>query len=915
MKEEKKDNKILFITCPTCEGTGKNKYGFGCSDCAGMALGTFFNGRFFYWGPKLTKTTIEINHFRKKFNVVINIFSYIIGLAGLLSLVFWIYQTSQGLYNFQSFVFWREKSGLILFFWVSVLADMFVFYRMNEEQRRQYKIKPFQYKETNTDFPNNWEELVGTKSNFKIDVATGFPAQTLEFVEQAFLLADSLNHRYVTLIHLFFVILSDIQVSAIFSRLNVDSKKLIENLKRQIEKIEISDKKTELSRTIKEALIESYIQVYKLQQRKVTPKNFIIPCLEKDKMIKEILYDLEIDKNKIYNVILWFIVNDKLIEAHRQYRKMAGYKPGSNMDKAYTSVATPILNQLGYDLTVAAKWNRLEYCISREKEIENIFQNFESGEHGVILTGPPNVGKNMVVAGIAQRMVSENVPDIFKDKRLVEMDAARLISGATPSQAEGRMMAIIDELAKSKNIVLFIDNIENIIGITSGEEQSLDLSEVLASSLERNDFYCIASSTNKNYIKYIENTALGNTMKRINIEEPEENQAIQMLESKIGHIEVKYKIYFSYSAIEQVIKLSKKYIHDQYLPGKAVNILELVAVRTAKKGKNSIVSEEDISEVISEITSIPISKVGEDEGKKLLNLEKQIHERMINQVEAVEMVSASLRRARIQMREDKRPIASFLFLGPTGVGKTELAKTVSSVYFGDEKYMIRLDMSEYQHPDSIKKMIGDASGTKGYLTEQVRKSPFSLVLLDEIEKAHGDILNLFLACFDDGRLTDGEGRTIDFTNTIIIATSNAGALYIQDEVRKGTPIEKIEQVLVNEHLNKIMRPELINRFDGIIVFKPLSMENVVDIARLMLIKTGRMLEKKGIGFRVDERGLKKIAEMGFDPQFGARPLRRLLQDSIDNEIANSILGGRLERRDTVIIDDGAQVQIQKGKEL
>src|SRR3989339_579147 len=230
--------------------------------------------------------------------------------------------------------------------------------------------------------------------------------------------------------------------------------------------------------------------------------------------------------------------------------------------------------------------------------------------------------------------------------------------------------------------------------------------------------------------------------------------------------------------LEQINKLSKKYIHDQYLPGKAVNILELVAVRTAKKGKISIASEEDISGAISEITSIPISKVGEDEGKKLLNLEKQIHERMINQVEAVEMVSASLRRARIQMREDKRPIASFLFLGPTGVGKTELAKTVSSVYFGDEKYMIRLDMSEYQHPDSIKKMIGDASGTKGYLTEQVRKSPFSLVLLDEIEKAHGDILNLFLACFDDGRLTDGEGRTIDFTNTIIIATSNAGALYI-----------------------------------------------------------------------------------------------------------------------------------------
>jgi len=463
---------------------------------------------------------------------------------------------------------------------------------------------------------------------------------------------------------------------------------------------------------------------------------------------------------------------------------------------------------------------------------------------------------------------------------------------------------------------LFIDNIENLIGITSGEEESLDLSEVLVNSLERGQFYCLASATIGNYTKYIEGKALGNAMTKVEIKEPKGNQAIQIIESKIGYLEAKHKVYFSYNALEAAVSLSDKYIHDKYLPEKAIEILQMVAVEVSKKkGEQTLATQDDVAEMISKISKIPVTKISEKESEKLLNLEDKIHERMINQAEAVKVVAASLRRARTELRENKRPIANFLFLGPTGVGKTELAKTVSEVYFGDEKYMIRVDMSEYQHQDSIKKMLGDASGAQGYLTEAVRKAPFSLVLLDEIEKAHPDILNLFLQVMDDGRLTDGQGRTIDFTNAIIIATSNAGALFIQEEIKKGTDIEIIREALINEHLNKVMRPELVNRFDGIMVFEPLKMEHVTEIAKLMLAKIGRMLEVKGISFRVNEEGIKKLAEAGYDPKFGARPLRRLLQERVEDKIANFVLSGELKRRDTVIIDENADIQIEKGKEI
>jgi ATP-dependent Clp protease ATP-binding subunit ClpC len=906
------EQKIEFIVCPACNGLGKSKYGLSCSNCGGMGIGVFLSGFFYYWGPKINSAVIGLRRLKKKIDIIINLFSLAVGLAGLAAFGWWLF--SNGAQSVEYLFFWRHKHWLILFFWVSLIFDMFVFYRLSEEEAAKQKIKKIKSngEDKTAELPDNWQSL--KKYKRIVDVSAGFSDEAISAVEEAYILARQLKQGEVKIMHLFFVLFKDRAVLAFFSRLNVDAVKLIKKIKEQIMKIALEEK-GELSRDVKKALIEAYLNAYWAGEKKVKVLHFILSCYLNDSILSEILYEFEIAQDKIANAIAWFRIDDKMIEEYRIYRKMSRFKPASTMDRAYTAVATPALNHFAYDLTIAAKWARLPYCVAREKEIKDIFEEFLSGHTGVILVGEVGVGKNTIVEGIAQLMAEENVPRILKDKRLVKLDISRLISGATPSEAQERLIVIIDEVIRAGNIILYIQNIENMIGITSGREESMDLSEVLSGAIERKNIFCLATATNQNYVNYVEYSPLGNVFADVKVKEPAGNQAIQIIASKIGRLEAMYKVYFSYNAIENVIELTNKYIHDKFLPAKAVEILELVAVKVAEsRGKEAIVAKDDVAEAVSNQTGIPMAKITEKESDVLLNLEDLIHERMINQEEAVNMVAASLRRARAEMRENKRPIASFLFLGPTGVGKTELAKTIAATYFRDEKKMIRLDMSEYQHQDSIEKMLGNAN-SKGYLTEAVRKAPFSLVLLDEFEKAHPDILNLFLQVMDDGRLTDGQGKTIDFTNTIIIATSNADAVYIEEQVMAGTNIEKIKEVLLNERLNKTMRPELINRFDGIIVFKPLTEDNLVDITQIMLKKTEKMLLEKGIRMRAEESGIRILAHLGFDPKFGARPLRRLIQDRIENIIANMILSGELVRRDTVVIDETGNVMAEKGRKL
>ncbi|HLD20781.1 MAG TPA: ATP-dependent Clp protease ATP-binding subunit, partial [Patescibacteria group bacterium] len=419
------------------------------------------------------------------------------------------------------------------------------------------------------------------------------------------------------------------------------------------------------------------------------------------------------------------------------------------------------------------------------------------------------------------------------------------------------------------------------------------------------------------YTALVERSILGRIFQKVDILEPDQESAIHMLESKIGGIEYEHHVIFSYEAVERAVKLSDRYMHETYLPKKAIEVARETALQVSKsRGQDALVTGEDIAQIVSSKTGIPTMSVAEDEKEKLLGLEEKMHGRVIGQDEAVRAVSSALRRARTELRSQARPIATFLFLGPTGVGKTELAKTVAETYFGSEDMMVRLDMSEYQDASSINRMLGTpGSQSGGLLTEAVRKQPFAIVLLDELEKAHPDILNIFLQVFDDGRLTDSVGRTIDFTNTIIICTSNAGTQYIQDAVGRAEDLEVIKTHLVEEELRGIYRPEFLNRFDGIVVFKPLAQEDVIEITKLFMKAVASRLDPKGIGFRAEDAAVQELAQRGFDPKFGARPLRRLVQEEVDNAIANALLQGEVQRRDTIVLTAGGKIRIEKGEAL
>ncbi|MDO8592759.1 MAG: ATP-dependent Clp protease ATP-binding subunit [bacterium] len=908
--EQNNKTDIQFITCPACNG-------LGCDHCRGKGVMAFYGGRFYYSDLQLSAPIIKLKHLKNGLHLVLNSLSFAIGLIGLAALAYWIYQASLSPQSFGAFAFWRAKSFYILLFWFSLLADMFVVYRLGREEAARHKIKKIKYGETVSGvLPDNWSELNSVKSKYKIEVSGGFSPAADRIAERAFLLADRAGQGQVRPLHLFFSLLKDPGAAAVFFRLNADSSVLAAQLKNQLLKLAAGGGRTAMSAEVKEIILSSYVGAVILGQKKVEPIHFILPILDRDKNISELLYDLNIDRDKINNVIQWFTVNEKLAENYRLYRQASRYKPTGAMDRAYTAVATPVLNHFAYDLTLAAKRGRLELCVGREKEVKAIFQALASGKNGIILCGPAGVGKQMIIGQIARAMVEEDVPKMLKDKRLVELDIARLLSGTAPEEAEQRLLVIIDEAARAGNIIFYINNLENIMGITSGGEQSLELSEVLSNALSRHNIICLATATEENYAKYLENRPLGQALAKIEAAEPDNNQAIQMLESKIGFYEAKFKVYFTYNSIAKAVELAGRYIHDKHLPASAVEIIETTAVKVSQgKGLNSLVDIEDVAEAVSQKTKIPLTKITAKESEALLNLEERIHNRLVDQVEAVAAVAASLRRARAELREIKRPIASFLFLGPTGVGKTELAKAVAECYFGGEDRLVRLDMSEYQRPGSVEKMIGSPAGVRGYLTEAVRQAPFSLVLLDELEKAHPEILNLFLQVMDDGRLTDGQGRTIDFTDCIIIATSNIGAVYIQEQIKAGAKLDLIKQTLINDQLNKYLKPELINRFDGISVFKPLGFNEVEEITKLMLNKVRRMLEAKGIGLEYSQAGVSRLAAMGYDPKFGARPLRRLIQEKVENEIANLVLGDSLKRRDTVIIDGEAKVSVKQGREL
>src|SRR3989339_443805 len=877
---------LRINSCNTCKNRGSVNH-LKCPECKGMSMGMMARGKFLYFSVPITRYNLNLRKAKRalrRFEIIgASVFS-----IGFLVYAFFDFFTADSTEFLFDFNFWLGDTGIESLGALTLLFSLFSFtYLLYLLFSAEKKYDLVEKNENYSDVEKREDEyeLGDTEAGFekfkkmgrknKKDISKTFTDEAVFVVEESYRVAEKYNNKAVTPLHFFYALLSLEKIQGIF--------------------------------------LNAYENAYNDKQDYVHVTELIIATVRQSEKIQELLYDLKVDAQKLKNVVEWVRVRENLRRQYGKFRKAAARVSKHGIDKAMTAVATPYLNRFSVDLTLAAKYGHLAPCIARDDEIEEILRIVEGGRQSVILVGENGVGKMSIMEGITQMMIQGNVPERLIDKRLVQISTSALVAGATVSGAQERIMNMMNEVRRAGNIILFINNIHDLVSLNSeAGQEGFDISESLAEYLSSGDIVMFSTATLEGYNRHVVSSQIGSILSKVTIEEMNEDQAIQALESHIGNIEYKHNIYFSYDALSTAVKLSARLLRDQPLPGSALEICtEAGSFVKNKRENNIIVTSEDVGQIISRKTGVPATSITEDESVNLLRLEEEMHKRIIGQEEAVKLVANALRRARAEIRSQKKPIANFLFLGPTGVGKTELSKTIASVYFGGEERMIRVDMSEFQDKASIYRLIGQP-GQKGsgILTEAVRQQPFSIVLLDEMEKADPDVLNLFLQVFDDGRLTDSVGRVIDFTNTIIVATSNAATAYVQKRLSEGGSVEEVRQELIRGELKQYYRPEFLNRFDGIVLFRTLKREEIKQVASLMLKRVEKDLENRGVGLVVEEAALEALAEVGFDPNFGARPMRRAIQEHVENQLAELILAKKLQRRNTVILGEGAKIRIE-----
>ncbi|MEK7654036.1 MAG: ATP-dependent Clp protease ATP-binding subunit [Patescibacteria group bacterium] len=576
------------------------------------------------------------------------------------------------------------------------------------------------------------------------------------------------------------------------------------------------------------------------------------------------------------------------------------------MNRAWTARPTPLLDQFSRDITDLARSESVGFLIGHHKEYDRLVDVLSRpGRPNVLLVGEAGSGKSTLVAHLAFEIVKDRVPAPLFDKRLVELEIGGLVSGVNEDELEVRVNRVINEIAAAGNLILYIPDIHNLFR-TSGQGR-ISAADVLLPAIKSDAFSVIGATSPREFKQYVEpNSDFGSSFESVRVEEISENDAVKLLSFESVLLERQFRAVISFSALREAVNLAKKYFHQKLLPGSAEDLLrESLADAVGRKKK--ILTADDVIAVAEKKVNIPIHKAGKEEAAKLLNLEAEIHQRFIDQEEAVGSVARALREYRSGLSRKGGPIATFLFVGPTGVGKTELSKILAKIQFGSSEAMTRLDMSEYQDKSSIHRLLGmpDGSAT-GNLIAAVTEKPYSLILLDEFEKAHPDILNIFLQVFDDGRLTDNLGRTVDFQNTIIIATSNAHSNFIQSEIAAGASVEKISEQ-IKKKLTEYFRPELLNRFSDVVVFKPLSPEHIKAVAKIQLAGlAATLMENQGIEMSFSDSAVSEIARVGFDPSFGARPLRNAISEKIKAGLSERILKGEVKKGDTikVVYDQG-----------
>ncbi|TSC52791.1 MAG: chaperone ATPase [Parcubacteria group bacterium LiPW_41] len=572
------------------------------------------------------------------------------------------------------------------------------------------------------------------------------------------------------------------------------------------------------------------------------------------------------------------------------------------INRSWTARPTPVLDQFSTDLTELANQEKVGFLIGHNEEMNVLIHTLSRpGKPNAILIGEPGAGKTSMIAHLAYRLIKDDVPSPLYDKRLVSLDIPALISNSTPEVLVGRLKEITDEVILAGNIVLHIPELHDLFR-TANNKGGINAIDVILPIIKNQAIPVVGESFPREFKTYIEaRTDFLDQFESITINEISEKEAIRFLVYQTLLLEKQYKLFITFRAIEQSVKIAHRYFHNKLLPGSALDLLKQ-AIIAAKDERRKILEAEDITKIAETQTRIPIEKAGDDEAQKLLNLEEMIHKKLVNQSHAVSSVSRSLREYRSGLSRKGGPIATFLFVGPTGVGKTELAKILTKIQFGSQDSMIRFDMSEYQDKQSISRFIGSSNGeSSGALTDAVSKTPYSLILLDEFEKAHPDILNLFLQVFDDGRLTDNLGRVVGFENTIIIATSNAHSEFIKTEIEKGRKSGEIADDL-KKKLTDYFKPELINRFSDIIVFRTLTQDETKQVAKLLIGEvSGTLRESQGIDLVVDDSALSEIARIGYSPVFGARPLRQTISENIRSVLAEKILRREITRGVVVIM--------------
>lgn len=717
-------------------------------------------------------------------------------------------------------------------------------------------------------------------------------------------------------------------------------------------------------------VVESSVQeAFRMGTGYVGTEHILIALIrENDNIAVRIMVSLDLNLQRLYDDIM-----NMLGEGEDQSGSARGMNSqGEKQEKS----ATETLDKFSRDMTALAKKNKFDPIVGRDKEIERIVQILSRRtKNNPCLVGDPGVGKTAIVEGLAQKIAEGNVPDTLKNKRIVGLDLSAMVAGSKyRGEFEERMKKAMDEVKADGNIILFVDEIHTIIG-AGAAEGAIDASNILKPALSRGEIQLIGATTLEEYRKHIEkDAAFERRFQPVKVEEPDEQAAVAMLKALRDKYEMHHKVTISDDAIEAAVKLSARYVSDRFLPDKAIDLIDEAASRLrlktfsapdnvaemeeklaemekekeaaikteefekaaeikraqdalrtqwkeAKKewennheNQAQVVTREEVAEVVSVWTGVPLQSLQEEESQRLLHLEDTLHQRVIGQQEAVKALAKAIRRGRVGLKDPNRPIGSFLFLGPTGVGKTELSKALAEALFGDEDAMIRIDMSEYMEKHSVSRMVGSPPGYVGYeeggqLSEKVRRNPYSVVLFDEIEKASPDVFNVLLQVLDDGHITDGQGRKVDFKNTVIIMTSNAGARSIVAPKRVGfTSMETEEQSYQNmkknvmEEVRHIFKPEFLNRIDDMIVFHSLTQEDILEIVKLMTKTVSkRIKENMDITVTFTDKALEKIAEEGYDKAFGARPLRRAIQSRIEDAFAEEYLMGNFKAGDKVSV--------------